>query len=627
MSNDIPIVCVDYYPEHWPQARWERDFELMEEAGVTAIRVAEFAWCRIEPRDGTYAFEWLDDAIAGAASHGIRTILCTPTATPPAWLCEAHPEIVSVLADGRAMAFGGRRHYDPSSSVYRDYSARITRAMAEHYSDNRSVFAWQIDNELYGNTPCYSDSMRAAFRGWLREEYGTIDELNHAWGTVFWSQEYSSFDQVPLPDGDPALAGGELAHHPSLQLAFRRFRSRVWTDYCAAQALILRSVNRQWIITTNAYLFRWGDAIDYAGMFEDLDVYSFDNYAESLEEGAFYNDLAASITPDYWTLEQRSAAPGGQYLWPADEPGMSAMVNQTLDHGATLVSFFRWRQARFGREQNHGAILPHDGRPREHYDALQETVEYARSLARRPVREEDPQPRVDPKRFIAPAPVLVHYAWEDSWVRQIARWNDYISYAQRHVHAGLCDGASDSGGGRTAAVRFAFPARIRRTMHADTGDSAAAGLEAVRLFVVPMAIVTYPQLAAFARDLAEAGATVICTPDLARKDIHNVFSEASLPAEWGDLLGVTLERQCTIRAEAPRVATTAGYECFARIDEVSVHDATVIDTFAGGPYPGAAALTERAFGAGRFLYAAGLFDRSFWRAQAAGHVVSAAPTE
>ncbi|MFW5742234.1 MAG: beta-galactosidase, partial [Spirochaetota bacterium] len=224
MSTDVPIVCVDYYPEHWPQARWQRDFELMQGAGVTAIRMAEFAWCRIEPNDGTYTFEWLDEAIAAAAAHGIRTILCTPTATPPAWLCEAHPEIVSVLADGRAMAFGGRRHYDPSSSVYRDYSARITRTMAEHYSDEPSVFAWQIDNELYGNTPCFSDSMRAAFRDWLREEYGAIEELNRAWGTVFWSQEYSSFDQVPLPDGDPALAGGELAHHPSLQLAFRRFR-------------------------------------------------------------------------------------------------------------------------------------------------------------------------------------------------------------------------------------------------------------------------------------------------------------------------------------------------------------------------------------------------------------------
>ncbi|MFW5884546.1 MAG: beta-galactosidase [bacterium] len=628
MSTDVPTICVDYYPEHWPQARWQRDFELMQGAGVTAIRMAEFAWCRIEPNDGTYTFEWLDEAIAAAAAHGIRTILCTPTATPPAWLCEAHPEIVSVLADGRAMAFGGRRHYDPSSSVYRDYSARITRTMAEHYSDEPSVFAWQIDNELYGNTPCFSDSMRAAFRDWLREEYGAIEELNRAWGTVFWSQEYSSFDQVPLPDGDPALAGGELAHHPSLQLAFRRFRSKIWIDYCAAQARILRSVNPQWIITTNAYLFRWGDAIEYPRMFEGLDVYSFDNYAESADEGAFYNDLAASITPRYWTLEQRAAAPAGQYLWPPDSPGMSSMAIQTLDHGASLVSFFRWRQVRFGREQNHGAILPHDGRPREHYAVLQETVAHARSLARLAPGDEGREPQVDPKRFIPPAPILVHYAWEDSWVRQIARSNDYLAYVQDHVHAGLRHGASVNGDEGAAAVRFAFPGRIRQTMDALAGGSAAAGgeaPEAVRLFVVPMAIVSYPQLAAFARRLAEAGATVICTTDLARKDIHNVFSEEPLPAEWGDLLGVTLERQCTIRSEAERVATTAGYECLARIDEISVHDATVLDTFAGGPYPGAPALTERAYGAGRFRYAAGLFDRAFWRTQAAEHVEAAAP--
>lgn len=618
MPTDPPIVCVDYYPEHWPEERWQRDFALMQDAGVTAIRIAEFAWCRIEPSDGEYAFEWLDRAIAGAAARGIRTILCTPTATPPAWLCEAYPEVMSVLADGRAMAFGGRRHYDPTSPVYHDYSARITRAMAEHVRDNPSVFAWQIDNELYGNTPCFSDSMRRAFRDWLCGEYGTVEELNRAWGTVFWSQEYSSFDQIPLPNGDPALAGGELAHHPSLQLAFRRFRSCVWTDFCSAQAQILREVNPRWIVTTNAYLFRWGDAIDYSDLFERLDVYSFDNYAESLDEGAFYNDLAASITLGYWTLEQRAAAPAGQYLWPEDAPGMSAMVNQTLDHGASLVSFFRWRQARFGHEQNHGAVLPHDGQPREHYAALQETVAHARALA--PRAGERARAGAETERFIAQAPILIHYAWDDSWVRQIARWNDYIAYVQGQLHAGLREGVSqDVQDGLRSPVRFAFARRIRRLIDSRGQDADPAEPDGVRLFVVPMAIVVYPQLADFARTLAESGATVICTPDLARKDIHNVFSELPLPDEWSEMLGVKVERRCTIRTGAPPVATRARHECIARVDDVSVVDATVIDTFAGGPFPGAPSVTERAFGAGRLCYAAGLFDRSFWRAQAAEH--------
>jgi beta-galactosidase GanA len=638
MTQTGPTIAVDYYPEHWPEERWPRDFELMRDAGVGAIRIAEFAWCRIEPRGGEYDFGWLDRAIAGAAEYGIRTILCTPTATPPAWLCTAHPEIVSVLSDGRRMAFGARRHYDPSSSVYRDYSARITRAMAEHFRDTASVFAWQIDNELFGNTPCYTDSMRRAFQEWLRGEYGSVSALNEAWGTVFWSQEYDSFEQIPIPAGDPGLEGGELAHHPSLQFAFRRFRSHVWKAYCAEQAKILREINPEWIITTNAYLFRWGDGIDYASMFEELDVYSFDNYSVSLEEGAFYNDLAASITPRYWTLEQRAAAPAGQYLWPPDTPGMLTMVTQTIDHGADLVSFFRYRQCRFGREQDHGAVIGHDGEPRDHYELLKQTSEHARHADAIPPASRPPDhtssghgagtqtpAAPDHSRFVAAAPILIHYSWHDSWARQIARWNDYIEYLQTVLHPGLAEGAASVGdrpspaesvgaaGVRTASaaapprIRFAFADRIARLAAACVPDAGP------HLFVIPMAIVTYAGLVDYARGLAEAGATVICTPDLARKDVHNVYQEANLPTEWEELLGIRIERQARILPDAPEVATVRGYRCDHRADDVTPTTASVLDRFAGGPFPGAAAVTEQATGPGRFVYAAGLFERSFWR--------------
>ncbi|MFW6212511.1 MAG: beta-galactosidase [Spirochaetota bacterium] len=587
MKAERTTIAVDYYPEHWSPKRWGTDIRLMHEAGVTAVRIAEFAWSRIEPKRETFRFEWLDEFIANAWARDIRTILCTPTATPPAWLCEEHPEILARLPDGRTMSFGARRHYDPASKLYRAECRRITRTMGEHFATNPAVFAWQIDNELLGNTPSFSDSMREAFQKWLAEQYQTPERLNEAWGTSFWSQEYTGYSQVPLPAGNPGLAEGERAHHPSLQLAFRRFQSDIWVDFCQEQAAELRLINPDWLLTTNAYLFRWGDAIDHADMFGKLDRFSFDNYSNSLEEGAFYNDLAASLTPRYWILEQKCGPPEGQYLWPPAEPDMSSLAIQTLEYGAELVSFFRFRQARFGQEQNHGAILAHDGEPREYYETL-------RSIA----HADPPVRRTEPVAYI-------HYSWEDSWIRQIEGSNDYVGYLQQVVHPGLArTGYEDSVSDTKERIGFLF---ARRIAECSVGD-----LSHARLFVIPMAYRFYSELAELAEQLVNGGATVICTPDLGRKNEHNVFYEENLAEVWQRLLGIQVERHYAMNSPATTVVTEQGYVARHRLDHVQAIEASVLDVFLDGPQPGAPALTRREVGSGAFVYASALYDQQFW---------------
>ena len=193
-------VC--YYPEHWPRERWEQDAVQMAAAGITLVRIGEFAWSAMEPSEGRYQWDWLDDAIEVLAGAGHRVLLGTPTATPPAWLTRAYPDVLRVDPNGRRRQHGTRRHACPVSPRYRAFSAGIVTAMGERYGEHPAVVGWQIDNEFGGgrSARCYCEQCRAGFQRWLKERYGTLRALNEAWGSIFWSQTYSAWAQINLPD-------------------------------------------------------------------------------------------------------------------------------------------------------------------------------------------------------------------------------------------------------------------------------------------------------------------------------------------------------------------------------------------------------------------------------------------
>src|SRR6516162_9369813 len=226
---------VSYYPEQWPESYWEDDARRMQECGVNTVRLGEFGWALMEPREGHYDFSLFDRAIATMARHGIKTIFGTPTAAPPKWLTHKYPEVLNVTADGQRVNDQSRRQYSYNSPVYRRLCREIVEALAEHYRNNTNIIGWQIDNEINNEDPeDFSDNAHVAFRAWLKKKYGTLNELNARWGTVVWSQIYSDWDQIDLPFQTPAF------HNPGLMLDFKRFISASATSYLDEQVEILR---------------------------------------------------------------------------------------------------------------------------------------------------------------------------------------------------------------------------------------------------------------------------------------------------------------------------------------------------------------------------------------------------
>ena len=228
------VYGADYNPEQWPEDVWLEDARLMRAAGVNLVSLGIFAWARLEPEPGRHDFGWLDQVVDLLHDHGVAVNLATPTASPPPWLVREHPERLPVTADGVTLWHGSRRHYCPHAAAYRERAALVARAIAEHYRDHPALALWHVDNEYACHvTECFCDASAAAFRAWLRERHGTIDALNEAWGTAFWSQTYTDWEEIAPPRRTPALI------NPSQNLDWRRFTSDSWRACFTDQAAIL----------------------------------------------------------------------------------------------------------------------------------------------------------------------------------------------------------------------------------------------------------------------------------------------------------------------------------------------------------------------------------------------------
>ncbi len=359
-----------YYPEHWSEQDRENDVSWMAEAGVNVVRMAEFAWDVMEPARGQFDFSLFDETIRKLSREGIRTILCTPTATPPAWLTCHKPHVLRVDADGRAMVHGSRQHACTTSPDYRAESRRITQAMANHYADNPSVIAWQTDNEFHCHfSQCCCRACEEGFQEFLAEKYVTIDELNQAWGNHFWALTFDSFEQIPLPHPEKRPAYPNPAH----ELDYYRFLSAAVTRFQAEQVEILRRANPKWRIFHNGIYrnidyWSFSEALDFLG----VDVYpAFSGTNPSLADcGAFLNQTCRAASGGYIVPEQQSSS-GGQrdYMHEALAPGvMRLWAYQSIAHGSDGILHFRWRTPRFGAEMYWHGVVDHDNVRRRTYE-------------------------------------------------------------------------------------------------------------------------------------------------------------------------------------------------------------------------------------------------------------------
>ncbi|MCF4097268.1 beta-galactosidase [Maritalea mediterranea] len=388
-------VC--YYPEQWPEKMWQRDAQRMVDLGLTWVRIGEFAWSLIEEEEGVFNWDWLDRAVDILGKAGLKVVMCTPSAAPPKWLVDKHPEILPVDAQGRVRKFGARRHYCFSSNIYREHAVRIAAAYAKRYGANPIVKAWQIDNE-YGDHDTihsYSENAKKAFQSWLANRYQNIDALNQAWGTVFWSMKYNRFDQIELPNS--------LVEEPSPThlLDYQRFASDEVIKFNRAQVDIVRKYAPGRPVTHN--FMGHNSDFDHYKVGQDLDFASWDSYpmgalihgkmdeaekAQMLRTGiidqpAFNNDLYRQAGQGRaWIMEQQP----GPVNWAAhNQSPHDGMVRLwtwlAFAHGIDVVVYFRWRQSKFAQEQFHaGLLLPND----EPDQAFFEVAQVAKEVARLP---------------------------------------------------------------------------------------------------------------------------------------------------------------------------------------------------------------------------------------------------
>jgi beta-galactosidase len=372
----------DYYPEHWPEERWGEDARLMAEAGFTVVRLAEFAWSKMEPSEGEFEFGWLDRAISVLFDHGIQVILGTPTGSPPPWLMAKQKDLFLVEQNGVRQAYGLRREYCPNNPLYHQHTERIVTQMAQHYQGNPAVIGWQIDNE-FGDR-CFCDICKTRFHKWLQTRYKTLDTLNEKWGTVFWSHIYTDWSQIPVP------LSTIRSQNPGLGLDYRRFMSDTYRNYQQFQVNILRRYCPGHLITHNLMGFGYNQ-LNYYDMTTDLDVVSWDNYLRT-QWGmlAEVDPAKAALSADtmrglknqnYWVMEQQSGGGGWELVAVPPKPGeIRLWTYQSIAHGADAILYFRWRTARAGTEQYWQGILEHHGTPGRRYDEVSQVGKELQSI-------------------------------------------------------------------------------------------------------------------------------------------------------------------------------------------------------------------------------------------------------
>lgn len=567
----------DYYPEHWPQERWATDARLMQQAGINVVRLAEFAWAKLEPQEGVYDFSWLDRALELLGKHGIRAVLGTPTAAPPAWVCQQYPEVMAVERDGRRVTFGMRRQYCPTSETYRGLSRRIVRVMAEHYANNPQVVGWQVDNELGGHLArCHCPACQRAFQEWARRRYGALDALNSAWGTAFWSHVYSFWGQIPLPWSTTPVS------NPCLELDFWRFASDQWVSYQQEQVDILRALCPEHGITTNFMGFGFQD-INYYDLARPLDFVSWDNYpvgtaADPAVAALSHATMRGLKDTPFWVMEQQAGPSGWQTVSRSPKPGQLRLwAYQSIAHGADAIVFFRWRTCQFNTEEYWHGILDHDGTPRRRYAEVRRMGQEVARLGDRLVGARSPKA------------VAMLLSYDDSFAFRLQPNAEGFSYPELFL------------GYYRAFHRLGIPVDV---------VSPSADLTPYRLVVAPTLHVLHEAWAENLRRYVAQGGNLVVGARSGAKNASNRVVNMPLPGLLRELCGIEVAEYDALGRSTTSTIQFAPGVCDEQpscsvhtwCDIVEAGDAEVIAHYSTDYYAGQPAITARHVTGGTVVY-------------------------
>jgi beta-galactosidase len=508
------FLGTDWYPEQWPESRWEEDLRLMEAAHMRVVRVAEFAWSALEPSEGRYDLDWLERAIALAAKHGILTVLGTPTAAPPAWLTSKYPDTLRVEPDGRRVSHGGRAHGSVTSPRYLDFCGRIASEMARRFGHNPSVIGWQIDNEYGYALMSYDDFARQAFQDWLRTRHKTLESLNARWTTAYWSETYDSWGEIPIPVG---------GHNPGLMLDWKRFVTASWAHYQQVQIDAMRPhLDPRQFVTGN--LMGFFDGFDHYIVTRPLTMASWDSYigtghVDADSQGLAHDLMRGLKRRNFWLLETQPGAvnwsPLNNFL---NRGEVRAMAWESVGHGADEIGYWQWRSALNGQEQYHGTLVGPDGTPVPLYEEIKQLGEDF-------VRAGDQLKGTSPVSQVA-----LLYSYDSRWAIEFQKHNS--KYDQ-------------------IAVLKAYYRALRRLSQSVDVVSADAPLDGYKLVVAPNLNLIPEELARHLSEYARGGGHLVLGPRSGMKDEFNSLLPQRQPGFLVDALGGRVEQYYALEKDVP----------------------------------------------------------------------------
>jgi beta-galactosidase len=583
ISPRLPHVFYggDYNPEQWPEEVWEEDARLMGEAGVNLVSLGVFAWARLEPRPGSYDFGWLDGVMDLLHEHGVFVNLATATASPPPWLARLHPESLPVTEEGVTLWPGSRQQYCPSSPAYREAAARLVEQIATRYRDHPALLMWHVNNE-YGchASTCYCDRSAEAFRQWLQKRYGSLETLNEAWCTAFWSQRYDDWEEINPPRLAP------YSRNPGQQLDFRRFTSDEVLALFTMERDILKRVTPDVPVTTNFMGFF--KPLDYWSWAAEEDVVSHDSYPDPADPDA---PVAAAMSYDLmrslgrgrpWILMEQATS---HVTWRRHNvvkpPGLMRLWSyQALARGADGIMFFQWRASPAGAEKFHSAMVPHAGTTSR---VWREVVGLGEELA-----------GLDAViGTVVESQVAIVFDWENWWALEDS--------SQPWANVRLME-----------RVTSFYEPLFRGNLGVDFVGP-GSDLSGYRLIVAPALYLTQGDLATRLGGFAEKGGTVVASFLSGVVDEGDHVFPGGYPGPLRGLLGLRVEEFVPYPEEASNtfLYSKKGYGCDLWSDVIELQGAQALGVYEGDFYAGRPAITRHEVGSGRAYYVGTRPERDF----------------
>ena len=570
------LMGADWYPEQWPESRWEIDLQMMQDAHLNVARIAEFAWSRMEPSEGHFDLDWLDRAIRLAEKHHVAIVLGTPTAAPPVWLTHKYPDTLRVESDGQRVTHGNRAHGSPSSLRYRVFCRQIASEMAKRFGHDPNVVGWQIDNEYGYASMSYDSETHRQFQDWLKAKYKTLNALNERWTTAYWSQTYSDWSEIPIPVGE---------HNPGLMLDWKQFVTATWASYQQNQIDTIRANADPKQFVTGNFMGYSFDGFDQYIVGKPLTFIAWDDYVgtgqlDADANGISHDTMRGLKSENFWVIETQPGSVNWSPLNNSLEKGAArAMAWHDIGHGADEVSYWQWRSALNGQEELHGTLVGPDGQPEPLLDEVAQTAREFASV----------ESAFRGTRVVSEIALLNDYdsRWAIDWQKHTAKYDQ-------------------------SAILKSYYHELRKRAQSIDIISPDAPLDQYKLVVAPDLYLIPKERAEHLASYVRNGGRLVLGPRSGMKDEYNALLPLRQPGYLGEALGGMVEQFYALEKSVPVDGRLGSGEAsvWAEYFKVAAPDTEILLRYgpSNGWLDGQPAVVSRRYGKGRVMYIGAVLD-------------------